>query len=222
MAKEFAWSFSKLKNYDTCGKRYYEIDVAKNYKEEESEQLRWGNAVHKQMEIALLNGTPLPGEMQMFQKWVDRVRSRPGRLLVEQKFSVTRNFLPCAYFAPDCWYRGKGDAVVIDGNLGLVEDWKTGAVKPDSVQLMLMALCMFAMFKDLTHVVSEFIWLGEDEITSEVYTREGIIKDVLALLPRVDALEAAHKTLTFPPKPSGLCKKYCPVVSCPFHGKGSR
>ena len=33
-------------------------------------------------------------------------------------------------------------------------------------------------------------------------------------------MEEAYRTTTYPPKPSGLCSSYCPVTSCPYHGKG--
>ncbi len=29
--KEWSWSYSKLKNYEVCPKRHYEVDVLKNY-----------------------------------------------------------------------------------------------------------------------------------------------------------------------------------------------
>src|SRR6476659_195452 len=105
MAKEFSWSFSKLKNYDTCGKRYYEIDVAKNYseKEEPDGPLAWGNKVHDALAKAVTGKVPLPEEMAAYQKWCDRVRAGPGTLLVEQKYAITRSLSKTQYFAPNVW-----------------------------------------------------------------------------------------------------------------------
>jgi len=45
--KPFAWSYSKLKNFEVCPKRHYNVDVIKSFKEEEGEALVWGNMVHK-------------------------------------------------------------------------------------------------------------------------------------------------------------------------------
>jgi hypothetical protein len=42
------------------------------------------------------------------------------------------------------------------------------------------------------------------------------------LLPEVKKMEQAYVTLDYPPKPNGLCRNYCPVKSCPHHGKGNR
>ena len=44
--KAFAWSYSRLKNFESCPKRHYHVDVVKDVREEESEQLKWGNALH--------------------------------------------------------------------------------------------------------------------------------------------------------------------------------
>lgn len=221
-AKEWAWSYSKLKNYETCPKRHYEIDILKSVKEDESENLAWGNTVHDKMAKACSGAAPLPAEMGMYQRWVDLVREGPGQLFVEQKYAITRDFRATTYFGRDCWFRGIGDVVRIDGPVALILDWKTGKVLEDSVQLMLMAQCLFSHFPVLKRVRSEFIWLKEDCSTPEVFTREEIAEQWRELLPRVAALETASKTLTYPPKPSGLCKKFCPVTSCPFFGKGGR
>ena len=59
--KPFAWSYSRLKNFEVCPKRHYEIDIAKNIKEEESEALLWGNTVHRSCADRLSKGTPPAG-----------------------------------------------------------------------------------------------------------------------------------------------------------------
>jgi len=41
------------------------------------------------------------------------------------------------------------------------------------------------------------------------------------LMPEINQLAEAHRTTTYPPKPSGICVRHCPVTSCPYHGKGS-
>lgn len=226
MGKEWAWSYSKLKNYETCPKRHYEIDLAKHYKDSDEDDpnsaLAWGNRVHDAMAKACLGKAPLPEEMAMYQGWVDKVRAGPGKLLVEQKYAITRKFQPRSYFADDVWYRGIGDVVRIDGPVALVLDWKTGKILEDSVQLMLMAQCIFSHFPEVKRVRSEFVWLKEDCTTPEVFTRRGVGDEWIGLLPRVASMESAAKTQTYQPTPGRLCKKWCPVVSCPYHGKGIR
>lgn len=220
--KEFSWSFSRLNKFEQCGLQHYEIDVLKNYREKPNEQMAWGDSVHQAMHGALARSQPLPDSMRGYQPWVDRVKAGPGVLLVEQKYAITRQFSPTGYFANNCWYRGIGDAVRIDGPVGLVLDWKTGKVKPESVQLMLMAQCLFSYFPEVQKVRSEFVWLQHDSTTPEVYDRRDMATHWATLMPRVNALETATKTGQFHPHPSGLCKNHCPVQKCIYWGKGGR
>src|SRR5258708_567868 len=155
--KGYAWSYSKLKNFETCPKRHYEIDIAKSYVEEQEPggPLDWGDRVHKALAKACTGAAALPPEMKDYQHWVDRVRAGPGTLLVEQKYAITRAFEKATYFAPDVWYRGIGDVVRLDGPVALVLDWKTGKILVDSVQLMLMAQCIFSHYPEVKMVRSE-------------------------------------------------------------------
>lgn len=221
-AKPFSYSWSRLKNYETCPKKYYEVDVCKHYVEDTTE-LAWGNRVHDAFKVALTSGAPLPAEFP-YQKWANsclKWRSAGGTLLVEQKYALTRDLQASPYFGPAVWYRGIGDAVGIAPPVALVLDWKTGKPKVDSKQLMLLAACVFAFYPDVHEVESGFVWLKHDASTTEIYKRSQMADEWVGLLPRVAALEAATKNLEFPPRPGPLCRRYCPVTSCPFHGKGT-
>lgn len=226
--KEWAWSYSKLKNFETCPKRHYEVDVLKNYDDKvkadgtPNESLAEGNEAHAALAKACTGKVPLPVKFSHYQHWVDRVRNGPGELLVEQKYAITRDFQSTTYFARDVWYRGIGDVVRLDGPVALVLDWKTGKILEDSVQLMLMAACLFAHYPDLRRVRSEFVWLKDDCTTPEVFTRREIADAWIELLPRIGALESASKAVSFPPKPGPFCKNYCPVDCCPYWRKGTR
>lgn len=222
----FAWSFSKLDNFETCAKKYEAYMVSKSVVDTDTSNIKWGNEVHDAMRDALTGVKLLPEHMQPYQPWVDRVLAGPGELLVEQKYALDHNLSACPYFAPVTWYRGIADAVRINDMVGLAIDWKTGKPKDGSIQLGLMALCLFQHFKALRVVRTEFVWLQEnpdspEATTQKVWRRTEMPKLVSDLLPRVQKLEWAHKTQTFPPNPSGLCIKFCKVTSCPFYGKGN-
>jgi hypothetical protein len=222
--KEWNWSYSKLKNFELCPKRMYELDIAKTYVEavEVGGPLEWGNRVHDAFKVALTTGTNMPAEMLAYQPWVDRVRAGPGQLLVEQKYAITRSFAPTTYFAADVWYRGIGDVVRIDTDIALILDWKTGKILEDSVQLMLMAQCLFSHYPGLKYVRSEFVWLKDDCTTPELFTRKEVGDQWVGLLDRVNGMELASQQMNYPPKPGRLCKSYCPVQSCPFYKKGNQ
>lgn len=219
MAKSFAWSFSRLKNYETCPKRHHEVDILKTFKDKGGEALEWGTQVHEGFAKSLSEGTPLPAELTAYQHWVDRVKDGPGDLYVEQKYAITKDFAKTSWFAPDAWYRGIGDVVRIDGPVGLVLDWKTGKITVDSVQLLLMAQCIFSHFPTVQKVRSEFVWLKDDCSTPEVYTKQDVADGWYGVLARLEDLERAHLLQSYPPKPGFLCKRYCPVTICAFHGK---
>jgi hypothetical protein len=227
MGKLFSWSFSKLSNFETCAKKYYEYYVVKNVKDDSTENIDWGNAVHDAMRDAIKEGKPLPASMTPYQPWVERVKVGPGDLLVEQKYALDQTLSPVPYFAPTVWYRGIADVARIHGPVALALDWKTGKPKEDSVQLKLMALCIFQHFPQVKVVRTEFVWLQLDpndpNATSKlIMRREDVPEFVTQLLPRVRKLQWATETMTYPPNPSGLCVRYCKVTSCPYHGKGNR
>jgi hypothetical protein len=98
-------------------------------------------------------------------------------------------------------------------------DWKTGKILEDGVQLALMAACVFAHHPQIQKLRTEFVWLKEDATTRADFTREDMVKVWAGVLPRVEVLEKAYKTTDFPPTPNNLCRKWCPVTSCPYHGR---
>lgn len=218
--KAFAWSYSKLKNFETCPKRHWHVDVQRDVKEEEGEALQWGNAVHKALAERVEKGKPLPKTMQEYEKWADRITSGSNfTILVEQKLAIRKDLSGCSWFADDAWYRGIGDVIKIAGPVALIVDYKTGKIIEDGSQLALMAQCVFAHHPKVQKVRSEFVWLKEDATTRADFTRDGMVQIWKALWPRIESLENAHNTMTYPAKPGALCKRWCPVRQCPHHGE---
>ncbi len=224
MAKNFAWSFSRLGSFETCPKRYYEISLAKNVPDEESPASKWGTATHDAFKDYLKDGKPFPVDMIPYRKWADRVKVGPGVLHVEQKFALTKSFEPTTWMAQNVWVRVIGDIVRIAPPVGLVLDWKTGKdIKEDETQLMLAAQCVFSYWPEVQKVRSEYVWLSHgDAHTERSYTRADLADQWLGLFERVKVMEDATRKGEFPPRPSGLCVRYCPVKTCPFWGKGNR
>lgn len=218
--KPFAWSYSKLKNFESCPKRHWHIDLAKDIREEESDDLKWGNLVHKSAAKRLSVGTPLPVGMETLEKWCQRILAGEGRILVEQQLAITKEFGKCEWFGKDAWFRSVADVLVIFGPVALAIDWKTGKILEDSVQLALMAACVFAHFPEIQKIRTEFVWLkaGPDVSTREDFERNSMAVVWRNLWHRVEAMEHAHNTTSYPAKPGKLCRKWCPVTNCPHHG----
>ena len=217
--RPFAWSYSKLTAFETCPRRYHETQVLKNWGEERSEQLTWGDEVHEAMARAL-RGTPLPSSMSVYQPWLDKVLRTPGELLVECKWAITRDFKPTPWFSNKVWLRSIADAVKLDDNVALVVDWKTGKSRnSDEVQLILTSLMMFIQFPKLLRVRSDFVWLQEDSQTTQVIDRHEAADRWAEIMPRVERLRQATDDENFPPMPNPFCRKYCAVKTCEYWGK---
>lgn len=240
MGKQFAWSYSKWKNYDLCPRRHNEIDILKHYKEE-SEQLIWGNQVHAALASALLynarlpasgNGkdrvapAPLPDDMKDYQKWIDRYADPElggelcGELYVERKYAVTKDFKPTEWFGNSVWLRGVCDLLILDSTVAVAVDWKTGKLLHDSRQLMIMAQCIFAHHPEVKRIRTEFVWLKEDCTTVETFNRDSIYQEWPPVLDVVNQMQHAAEEGNYPPKRNKLCRQWCPVTSCEYHGKG--
>ena len=209
--KPFAWSYSKLKNFETCPKRHYNVDVIKAFKEEEGEALQWGNAVHKALAARCgPSEVALPPIMKGYEKWAAKVTSGSNAtIMTEQQLAIDENFAATPWFASDAkktgkgepWFRGIADVLKINGRVALAVDWKTGKIVDDAPQLALLAACIFAHHPNILKVRSEFIWLKEDASTREDFHRDNMAAVWSGLWPRIEQLKLAYEKLNYPPKP---------------------
>lgn len=218
--KSFAWSYSALKNYETCAKRYYHYNVRKDIVEPESQELAEGNRLHDVFAKRLDKATPLPLGFARYEPMLARLANAPGEIMVEQKLAISSTFQPTAYFARDTWFRTVVDAAKVNDGVAVVPDWKTGKPKPDDTQLALMAGTVFIHLPQVQRVKAALVFVNYNEVIPAEYAREDQGEIWNMIIPRVRALEQAVVTQEYPPKPGGLCKRYCAVVSCPYHGRG--
>jgi len=222
VAQDFSWSYSRVKNFETCPRRYHEIDVLKRSKEEPSQALDEGFKVHKALAQRITGEIPaLPVNMP-YEKWVEYACTGNGMVEAEARLAITSEFKPCGYFDKQkkVWLRTVADVIRIDGDFCHIIDWKTGKVKPDPEQLMLIGTCAMVHNPKIFNIKAELVWLGHDTKT----TLECTVDDIAKFWPetmfeKIDRLRAAHSANDFPPKPSGLCKRWCPVTSCEYCGQ---
>lgn len=230
--KPFAWSFTRLKNYEVCPKRYYETDVLKNYNDgDDNPDLQWGETVHKAMAERCQNGVALPDGMpEHYEAWAQKVLVGGGEIFTELELAIDQNFSAAPWFGdkdrrtgaligPQPWFRAKVDLVKKQGPIGLLVDWKTGKIVDESFQLALSAACAFAKWPDLQALRVSYVWLKEDAESSDTVLRKDMPNVWRQLWPRISALTQSHLSLSFPPQQGKMCRKWCKVVSCPNHGK---
>jgi hypothetical protein len=218
-----AWSYSALQLFETCPRKFQALRVTKEVKEGETEALRWGNWLHKQFEdyVKARGQFVIPKEIERYRKLLDTIVSLPGEKYPEFQVALRVDLSQTGFFAKDVWTRGKLDVLIIDGKTAVVLDYKTGKPKSDDTQAKLFALYVFSLFPHVEEVKSGFVWVAEDvknPIDIKTYSRSDSTLLWGEFLPRIKMFEDAHTKNEWPVRPSGLCKKHCPVTSCPHNG----
>ena len=224
MTKPFSFSWSRLKNFRTCPKRHYHCDLAKDVKEEESTALKWGHEFHEAMAKRISIGQQLPKTMS--DRWPGLLRQRLEEgvdVKVELQLAMDEKFQPTPWFDQRTWFRGVVDVLAIDGmgRYAVALDWKTGGkIQPDMEQLALNAQLIF-VHENIDTVHTAYQWSQFNDVTLNTYKPEDMVPLWGRLLPEVKKMEQASIDMNYPPKPSGLCIRHCPVTQCPHWGKGS-
>lgn len=213
------WSFSSLNAYTTCPRQYHALKIERRYVQEETEQIRWGQEVHKSIENCVRDKKPLPERMSQFVDVIDKYSSiTTGEKFVEVKFAVDRDLNAVDFNAPTAWARGITDYLVVSDTNALAIDWKTGKKKKTD-QLKLMAGLVLAAYPDVVKVTTVFEWLPINERTVESFDRKDFYDIWKAFTPLVTQLEWSFAKNIWPARRSGLCKQWCPVLDCEYNGR---
>lgn len=226
--KPFAWSYSRVKNYETCPRRYLGIDVNKEFKQDDTEQLNEGDRLHKAMAARIGYDKPLPPEFYYMEKHATALMQQTHEhqsINCELKLAMTKDYEPAGFFDKNVWARCMIDYIKfvrVNNNQSFahIVDYKTGKLVDDDTQLAVNAMHVFACFKEIVGIKSEFLWTKYSDTRGKIYTRTSIKQEWNELLPRVETLAQAHATENFPPKPGKLCREYCAIDTCEFYGVG--
>lgn len=214
-----AWSYSSIKTFDQCPKKYFHLKVAKDVKDEGNEASRYGNDAHEAAEHYIKNGTPIPKKFEIMRPIVETLAKFPGEKHTEMKLGVRRNadgsFEPCDFFDKDVWYRGIVDLLIVDGWSAHMIDYKTGknAKYADMKQLDLMAGAVFVHFPDVLRVKSGLAYVVSDEFIKKVHVRTELSVYMNVFENELDRLEHAEASGVWNAKTSPLCG-WCPVKDC--------
>jgi hypothetical protein len=217
-------SYSGIKSFEGCGRKYQEEKVLKLYAREDTEQTIYGTQLHEQCELFIRDGRPLDEGFKFLQPTMDSLAAMPGRKFPELEMALREDLSPTAFKGDDYWVRGIADLVIVnDDNLtARVFDYKSGSDKyPDTDQLMLMAMMIFKHFPHIRSVTGGLLFVLKGTLQKYKVTR-----DMEAVLwwkwrERVAKLDAALYHDKWQVKPSGLCKKYCPCLGCEHNGRRS-
>lgn len=217
------WSYSSLKTFEQCPKKYYHLRVLKDVKDEGSEATFYGQALHKAAEDYIKDGTPIPPKFSYVQPTVDVIKNIPGEKHCEMKLGVRKTengYEPCDFFAKDVWWRGIGDVVVVQDELAFSLDYKTSknAKYADLKQLDILAAALFTHFPKVKKIKSALVFVVSNEFVHKEHSAELRDSYFAAFEPGLDRLATAQETDVWNPNAGPLCR-YCPVVSCEHNRK---
>lgn len=208
------YSYSALKQFETCPRQFYEVRVLKKHPRQETEATIWGTQVHLAAEEYIRDGKAFEFDFPG-QDTVVALSKLQGEKHCELEMAVNDKLEPVAFGDPTAMLRGIADVVVIKEDRAFTGDWKTGGSKyPDVAQLELMALFLFAKFPEIQKSHGALLFLKDGAVVQKITKREDSGKLWPNWIGKINRVEAAHETGVWNPKSSGLCAGYCPVTEC--------
>lgn len=207
-------SFSSVKDFAGCARRYHQVRILKNFKSSPTEATMYGERVHKAFELYLTTGEPLPDDLLRHQPALDKLKDTGREILCEAKIGVRQDFSPCGFFDEDVWFRGIPDLLMLNGarTRAWVGDWKTGksARFADTSQLELMAAMVMSHYPTVQRVKGMLIFVVAGTTVSADYHRDQLPEIWSKWAGEVDRIAVALENDVWNASPSGLCK-FCPV-----------
>ena len=218
-----AWSYSSIKTFESCPKKYYHLKVLKDVKDTGSEATIYGQQVHTAAEEYIKNGVDIPEKFAYIRGVVERLGEKEGKKHTEFRMGVKKTgdgYAPCGFFDKDTWWRGIADLVIVSGDTAYSIDYKTSknAKYADTKQLDLVAAALFVYFPEVKKVRSALIFLVSNEVIKKDHYVEDMARYFGVFDTTLNRLETAEKTDVWNAVTSPLCK-FCPVISCEHNPK---
>lgn len=205
-----SWSYSALKDYETCPHRIkLKLDKAPVPEQEENR----GTIIHRLAEQYVKGEIEeLPRELRKFETQFEEDRNAffEGKLEVESEWGFTYEWEPCSWF--DAYCRIKCDQVLhISDSEARVTDHKTGKRWGNEVghmdQAALYALGTFMRYPKVDAIETEFRYLDVGEQTKRLWSRD---KDCIRLMQRYEKrVQWLQMDKTFKPKPTRMACHWC-------------
>lgn len=97
----------------------------------------------------------------------------------------------------------------------MIPTHNTGSNKyPDTGQLELMSLLVFAKFPEVVKCTNALLFLKHDTITQAITKKENAMNLWAKWIGKVNRIENAKEIGVWNAKPSGLCRGWCPCTTC--------
>ena len=221
---KLTWSYSSLKTFEQCAKKYYHVKVAKDVPYSDTEATLYGKDFHKAAENFVRDGTPLPDRFKYAHDLLTALAAIPGEKYCEIELGVKKTedgYEPCTFNDPEYWWHGIADLLVINGEKAFLIDYKTSknAKYADVKQLDILAAAVFTLFPQVKRIKSALVFVVSGEFVRKDH--EAAWKDAYFKLfsPELDRLAGAMESGVWNAVTSPLCK-FCPVKQCEhYRGK---
>lgn len=217
------WSFSSIKAYEQCPRKFYHLKVIKDHEEPKTEAILYGSSFHEAAELYIRDGTPLPPQFNYAKSVLDNFNRMPGEKLCEYEMGLTEDLQPCGFKDPNVWWRGIADLIILDRDNAeaKVVDYKTGKSTKyaDKGQLELMALAIFKHFPEIKKVKGGLLFVIANAFLKDNYHVDQ--QDVRwgKWIADRKRMAASYANDVWNARPSGLCRNHCVVLSCPHNGR---
>lgn len=212
------WSFSSLKTFEQCPKKYYHIKVACDVEDSGGTAAIYGTLLHTAAEEYVRDGVPLPSKFAYAKPALDSLKSIPGEKHCEIKLGIREEagvFTACAFDDPDYWWHGIADLVILDKDMAFSVDYKSSknAKYADIRQLDILAWALFLHYPHIHTVKSALAFLVSKDFLTKTHHRDDIDAYHAIFSPTLYRLDGAFTSGTWNTNTGPLCG-YCPVHSC--------
>ena len=214
------WSFSSLKTFQQCPKKYYHTKIAKDVVEPDTTATLYGKSAHTVAEEYIRDDKPVPPQFAYMQETLDSLKAIPGEKHCEMMLGFTKGLEACEFHAPNVWWHGIADLVVIneEKKMAYSVDYKTSksARYADVKQLDLVATGIFAKFPKIERIKSALLFVVSKEFVKAEHHVEMVPKYVEKPARDVARIEAALENGVWNPVQGPLCK-FCSVKQCEYN-----
>ena len=212
------WSYSSIKTFDQCPKKYFHLKVVKDVKDTPGTAAQYGTDFHEAAELRIKNGAPIPPKFKQYADIVETLAAFPGEKHTELKLGVKRGltgYEPCNFFDKEVWWRGIVDLLIIDGETAHMIDYKTGknAKYADMKQLDLMAGAVFVHMPEVQKIKSGLAFVVSNEFPKKTHYRGHLATYMSVFNDELERLDEAFENGIWNAKSSPLCG-WCPVKAC--------
>ena len=217
------WSYSSIKTFQQCPKKYFHLKVAKDVQDTGSEATRYGNEVHKAADDYVQNDVPIPEKFAYMRGVLDALKAIPGEKHCELKLGMREDYSPCKFFDTGVWWRGIADLLIIDGDSAFSVDYKTSknAKYADTKQLDLVATALFAHFPQVNKIKSALLFVVSNEMVKKDHVRDNTAEYMKPFQFDLERLEQALDNNVWNAVSGPLCS-WCPVTTCPNYKERRR